>query len=298
MPVPNQFSYREINMNSHWQTSGFIPGAALMVCTGLMGVSNPAAALTVPWIGTADYAAVIGASGEVVGPFNSYDFSNAGVVLLEPDVVSGTGFQVGDTYRGYYQSFVAQHTLSGILASSPKLNTNYELTVSAQFTQQVTAVDAFGNATFAVTGGSAGLFLDDIGAGLHNFTTDSGFNDGTAILSGTISGGGGSFIGGAGFGVTGFDLTIGAFDYNAAVFDPDTIAGANSIYTLRINPYGVTSGVTSVQGNAVNSGDLLLEADGNLNLVAIPLPPAVFLLGSALLGLMGFSRRSSIPIAG
>jgi len=286
-------------MNTHKQKSRLVHGAALLTCAALWAFSNPASALTAPWVGTADYTTIIGATdGEVVGPFNSYDFSNGGVVLLEPDVVSGPGYNVGDTYRGYYQSYVTQHTLSGVLASSPKLNNNYELTVAAEFTQQVTAVDAFGNATFAVTGGSASLFLDNNGASLHNFNADSGFSDGAAILSGTVSGGGGTFFSGAGFGVTGIDLTIGAFDYNAAVFDPDTITGANSIFTLRINPYGVTGGVSSVQGNAVNSGDLLLEADGNLNLVAVPLPPAILLFGSSLLGLIGFSRRASTPIAG
>jgi hypothetical protein len=267
-------------------------GAALLTCCALWGFSHSASALTVPWVGTADYTTVVGAAdGDVVGPFDSYDFSNGGVVLIEPDVVTGSGFQVGDTYRGYYQSYVTQHTLSGATASSSKLNANYELTVAAAFTQQVTAIDAFGNATFAVTGGSAGLFLDSNGATLHDFSTDSGFSDGTAILNGTVSGGGGTFFSGAGFGVTGIDLTIGAFDYNAAVFDPDTIAGANSIFTLRINPNGVTSGVTSVQGNAVNSGDLLLEADGNLNLVAVPLPPAALLLASAFIPLLGISRN-------
>lgn len=286
-------------MNANQRKSKLTHGAALLTCVALWGFSHSASALTVPWVGTADYSAVIGAAnGEVVGPFNSYDFSNAGVVLLEPDVVNGSGFQVGDTYRGYYQSFVAQHTLSGSLVSSPKLNTNYELTVAAQFTQQVVAVDAFGNATFAVTGGNAGLYLDDNGTTLRNFNTDSGFNDGAIILSGAISGGGGTFLSGVGFGVTGIDLTIGAFEYNAAVFDPDTISGANSIFTLRINPFGVTGGVTSVQGNAVTSGDLLLEADGNLSLVAVPLPPAILLLASSLLGLIGFRRRAPVPAAG
>ncbi|MDT8383303.1 MAG: flocculation-associated PEP-CTERM protein PepA [Gammaproteobacteria bacterium] len=280
-------------MNTHFKHLGLIHGGALLACGALMGFSQSASALTVPWIGTADYTSVIGATnGEIVGPFNSYDFSNGGVVLIQPDVVSGSGYQIGDTYRGYYQSLVTQHMLSGDMVSSPKLNNNYELTVTTEFTQQVTAVDAYGNASFAVTGGNARLFLDGNGATLHNFGTDSGFNDGTVIMTGTVSGGGGTFFSGAGFGVTGIDLTIGAFDYNAAVFDPGTISGANSIFTMRINPFGVTSGVSSVQGNAVNSGDLLLEADGNLNLMAVPLPPALLLLATSILGLMGFSRRS------
>lgn len=276
-------------MNTRSQKAGVIPVTAMVACTGLLGVCNPASAVTVPWIGTADYTTVIGASGEVVGPFDSYDFSNGGVVLIEPNVTSGSGFHVGDTYNGYYQSYVTQHTLSGALVANPQLNNSYELTVAAQFTQQVTAVDNFGNATFAVTGGSAGLFLD--GGTNHDFTADSGFDDGSSILSGTISGGGGSFFTNAGFGVTGFNLDIAAFNYNSAVYNPNTINAANGIFTMHINPAGVTSGVNTVQGHAVNAGDLLLEADGNLDLTAVPLPPALLLLGSALAGLGLTSKR-------
>lgn len=269
-------------------------GTVLMGSIALLSSTASASVVSVPWVGSADYSTIIGAAGELVGPFDSYDFSNGGVVLIEPATVSGAGYQVGDTYNGYYQSYVTQHTLSGAPAANPKLNNSYELTFAAQFTQQVTSVDGFGNATFAVTGGSAGLFLDSNVGTQHSFTTDSGFNDGTSILSGTISGGGGSFISSAGFGVTGIDLTIGAFDYNTAVYDPATIAGANGIFTLNINPYGVSSGVSSVMGNTVDSTDLLLEADGNLNLQAVPLPPALWLLGSVVLGLIGFSRRTAI----
>ena len=266
-------------------------GAAVLGGTALLCTSGSAFALSVSWTGSADYSSIIGTAGELVGPFDSYDFSNGGVVLIEPDVINGSGFQVGDTYRGYYQSYVSQHSLAGAAAASPLLNNSYELTFAAQFTQQVTSVDSFGNATFAVTGGNAGLFLHSNAATIHDFLTDSGFNDGTAILNGSISGGSGAFISGAGIGVTGIDLTIGAFDYNTAVYDPDTIGGANGIFTLRVNPNGISSGVSSVQGNSVDSADLLLEADGNLNLVAVPLPPTLWLFGAAVMGLLGTARR-------
>lgn len=273
-------------------------GAAVLGGVALLSISSSASALSVAWSGSADYSTIIGTAGEVVGPFDSYDFSNGGLVLIEPDVVSGSGYQVGDTYRGYYQSYVTQHTLAGAPAANPKLNNSYELTFAAQFTQQVTTVDTFGNATFAVTGGNAGLFLDSNAATQHDFLADSGFNDGTSILSGSISGGGGSFLTGAGIGVTGIDLTIGAFDYNTAVYDPATIGGANGIFTLSVNPNGVSSGVSSVLGNTINSGtDLLLEADGNLNLVAVPLPPALWLFGSVVLGMVGIGRRTGAGAA-
>jgi len=277
--------------NSRTTKSRLGLGIALMSGIALLSANASAAIVSTPWVGSADYSSIIGTAGELVGPFDSYDFSNGGVVLIEPAAVTGSGYQVGDTYNGYYQSYVTQHTLSGAPTANPKLNSSYELTFVAQFTQQVTSVDNFGNATFSVTGGSTGLFLDSSIATQHNFITDSGFNDGPSILFGTVSGGSGAFLSSAGFGVTGIDLTIGAFDYNTAVYDPATIGGANGIFTLNINPSGISSGVNSVQGNAVDSTDLLLEADGNMNLQAVPLPPALWLFGTALLGLMGLCMR-------
>ena len=273
------------------------------ICLGLLSgitllsISSTASALSVAWTGSADYSTIIGTSGEVVGPFDSYDFSNGGLVLIKPEMVSGSGYQVGDTYQGFYQSYVTQHTLDGAPAASPKLNDSYELTFIAQFTQQVTSVDGFGNATFTVTDGNAGLFLDSNAATQYNFLADSGFNDGISILSGTISGGGGSFLPGIGIGVTGIDLTIGAFNYNTAVYNPASIGGANGVFSLSVNPNGVSSGVSSVLGNTVDGGDLLLEADGNLNLVAVPLPPALWLLSSVVLGVIGFGRGKTANLS-
>jgi hypothetical protein len=79
-------------------------GPVLMGGIALLIINASAAVVSIPWIGSADYSTIIGAAGELVGPFDSYDFSNGGVVLIKPAAVTGSGYQVGNTYNGYYQS--------------------------------------------------------------------------------------------------------------------------------------------------------------------------------------------------
>jgi hypothetical protein len=182
--------------------------------------------------------------------------------------------------------------------SAPGLDTDgslgglagYELTVAASFQTQITAYDGL-TVTFAVTGGSADLYFD---AGPdYSFTGDSGFTDGASILTASVTGGSGTFLAAYGVGFSDIDLNIGPFGYDTNVYDPDTIVGGNGIFTLRINGLGTgpTAGVTSVLLNNVDVGDTLTEADGNLDLLAVPEPLSVLLVGSALAGVVVIRRR-------
>lgn len=264
-------------------------------------VALPAAeAAVVPWVGSADYTQAPGAGGDedVVGPFDSYDFAN-GVVLFEPNLVQNPGtFTVGDTFNGSFQSYVNLHQLSGIGVSAPGLDVNgaingdqgYELTVAAMFQTLVTAFDGT-TATFVVSGGSADLYFD--ASPDYSFTGDSGFADGASIISAAVAAGNGTFLAPFGVGFSDITLNIGALGYDANVYDPDTIVGGHSIFTLRINSSGTgpTAGVGSVLGNSVDVGDVLAEADGNLDLLAVPEPLSVGLVGSAVAALVAVRRR-------
>ena len=91
--------------------------ATVMVATPVLAAN---------WTGTADYGV------EAVGPFNTYDFSSAGALLIDP--TSQT------TANGYYQSFVTQHLLNGVEVANPLLKgipPSYEITVVANFTSQL-----------------------------------------------------------------------------------------------------------------------------------------------------------------
>ncbi|NDP48706.1 MAG: flocculation-associated PEP-CTERM protein PepA [Sulfuriferula multivorans] len=259
--------------------------ASLLAASGFAGQSAYAAA---NWIGTADYTAGVGAGGdeEVVGPFSTYDFGS-GVVLLKP---TGT---VGSTtsFNGYYQTFVTKHELAGVpVTGSNLLDNTYELTVVASFTQDVTVVSATTSDISVNSGGMFKLYRDTTPD--RNFATDSGFSDGGLIMTGTILGGVGSAFstGGMIFGAT--DISIAITGYDTSVYEPDTIATGGGIFTLRLgSPLDAPflSGVTSVQGNSVVSGDFKFAADGYL---ALAVPEAqTYAMMLAGLGLVGFMAR-------
>jgi hypothetical protein len=143
---------------------------------------------------------------------------------------------------------------------------------------------------FNITGGSTALSFDTTPD--FDFNSDMGFTGDDVILSATILGGSGTLISGGLFGVTSIDIRVDSFD--ASVFDPDTITAGNSVFTLQLtNPTTAAflSGINSVNGNTVDAGDLLVAADGNLALQAVPVPAALWLFGAGLLGLTGIAKR-------
>jgi len=245
--------------------------AVAVACIAAPAVATAATPAT--WVGTANYDV------ETVGPFNTYDFASAGVLLIDPMSNSTS------TANGYYQSFVDRHFLDFTAASAPGLNSSYEITVVANFTSTLSA-----NNAYAVNGGSFALYL---GTGIpnHNFGGDSGFNDGTQIMSGTVIGGGG-YLGGDGDGSGTLRLQVTGYDQS--VYQPDTIAGGKSIFSLELLSNSSKVSITSVQGHNFDtlSGDQLYAADGKL-VLAVPEPESYAMLLAGL-GLMGAIARRRI----
>jgi len=270
-----------------------------LVSFPLLWTTSANAVSLVPWVGSADYTAAGATDGDedVVGPFDTYDFGMGAAVI---DGALGS-ISAGDQLTGSYQSYVTSHELNstgGGTADAQNLNSTgsgsgYELTIAADFTETVTSV-INGNVTFNITGGSANLWFDTTPD--FDFNNDTGFSATNAILTGTIVGGSGTLISGGLFGVTSIDIVVDSYDAN--VFSPDNIVAGNSVFTLQItNPTnaafldGIRNGAKSVNGNTVDIDDLLLAADGNLALQAVPIPAAVWLFASGLLGLVGMAKR-------
>ncbi len=255
---------------------------AALAAVGLGAQVAPAVAAA-NWVGSADYTMAPGAIGdeEAVGPFSTYDFGSGGVALLQN--VSGS------LYNGYYQSYVTQHELAGNPVLAPKLNSTYELTAAANFTENLTLVSANTLEINVNPGGAFALYFDTNVD--RSFSGDTGFTNGAPILVGTILGGSGAAtsFGSSAIGVTDVTIQINSYDHN--VFDPDTIAGADGIFTLRYNFQGdapLTGSITSVQGVPV-ANNLLFAADGNLTL-AVPEPSSYAMLMAGL-SFVGFATR-------
>lgn len=238
----------------------------------------PAMASTT-WVGTANYGV------ETVGPFNTYDFSSAGVLLLDP--------QSSTTANGYYQSFVTQHLLDGMIVNNAQLSAgNYEITVVANFSSDITSSTPFGQ-TFSVTSGSFALWLDTTPD--RDFNTDSGFTNGIKIMEGNVVGGASSSvnIGTQQFGGGGLQLQVTGYD--AAIYNPASIDGGESTFTLRLNAPvddAFLDPITSVQG--IQAGALKYAADGSMVLTPVPEPEryAMLLAGLGVIGAMA-RRRST-----
>ena len=254
----------------------------------------------VPWVGTADYTAAPNADSSednAVGDFDTYDFGMGAAVLVG---INGD-IAVGDSLAGTFQSYVTSHELNstgGGTAAAPNLETTgsgsgYELTIVTDFIYEITAINA-GTVEFDITSGSANLWFDTTPD--FDFNADTGFANHDFIISGSVSGGSGTLLSGGVLGVTSIDYMVNSYDTN--VFDPDTIVGGNSVFTLQITNLtnaaflaGITDNANSVNGTTIGGDDLLLAADGNLALQAVPVPPAVWLFGSGLIGLVGIARR-------
>lgn len=217
--------------------------------------------------------------------FDTYDFSQAGLVLIK-DIFEKVS---GDVVSGYYQSSVLAHLNSGSLVSAPGLNSVYELTVVAEFSETLTTV-SFGAATYTINpGGTFTVYFDATPD--SRLDTDSGFSDGTPIIQGQITGGQGSFFSlnpTKGFGITALNVSFTSMD--PLIFSPTVPFGEAVFTTVYDVESGLTQGVSSVSGQSVVAGmDLLMEGDGRLTF--IPLPASVWLLGSALFGVGVLGRR-------
>lgn len=218
---------------------------------------------------TADYGVATAAA------FNTYDLG-AGAALAH--------FNNDGTFSGTFQTMVDAHFLDASFVNVANLNSSFELTVAASFTGTYSSQP--GNIlTFSYTSGSVNVYLDTTPD--YNFQTDSGFTDGTVILSGSVVGGTGLVANSFGFGSE--QLSVQFTGYDPSVFSTP-IASGIAQFNINLNNLGPLTGITSVLGQSV-AGGVLADADGRIQLTTVPVPAAVWLFGSGLLGLLAGGKK-------
>lgn len=284
-----------------------------MLTVGLFIASPLTMAATTPWIGTANYQAALpeatGDEGTVVGPFDTYDFGS-GIAIIKP---AGT-VSAGTKFTGSFQTYVIGHQINSVGINTPQLDNSggtnflgagngYELTLVANFSGEYTSVNSTGLNFKIDNGGTANLYLDSASPD-YKFANDTGFNDGLAILSGSISGGDGTILLPGLVGIGGEQVTLdfsGIFgSYNTNVYEPDTISGGSALFSIQTKALlgqatptldQVWAGSKKVNGlTAANIGELA-ELDGKLNLTAVPVPAAAWMFLTGFLGLLGINKR-------
>ncbi len=255
----------------------------MLGAAALFALSAPAAnAATL----AADYLSAATAEGDedLIAAFDTYiTGEGANVILQTGGSVDGI-LDAGDTFTSYYQARIVAHELAAGTLPTGGLNDTYELTVVATYTE--TVLSGGSSPDFSIDGGAFTIFFDTTPD--SDLAADSGFDDGEVLLSGPILGGGGSILAAFGIGVAQVDVDV---DTSSPVYAPG-VAAASGTFTLEVDSTGLASaGVTSVQGFApAGAGDLLVGAVGSYSLTPVPVPPAVWLFGSAL-AMLGLRRR-------
>lgn len=266
---------------------------SMLVLAGLSMVS-PMASAALPWNDTANYKAAPGATGDeaVVGPFDTYDFGlGAGLVKVNND----------GTISGYFQTYVNDHVSSssgGI--NVPELNVGglagngngFELTVVASFTGTYSFPIPGALQNFTLTSGTVGLYFDTTPD--FSFNGDSGFDNGSAILTGSLTSGSGfiSLLSGTGIEQLALNFAGSFGNSNNSVYG-SAIGGGDALFSIDLNNSTLLPGISSVQGHNRSEG-ALAAVDGSIHLTAVPVPAAVWLFGTGLIGLLGAGARKKI----
>lgn len=233
-------------------------------------------------------------------PFGGFDWNQAGSSMVNGTIANGQAI----TTQFMSNAIAVTRSGGGIFATPNLFPQNpagtYEYTVFAQINETVSCVNVGAvcgpNATFTATGGTYWIFFDPTAD--SNLVTGVGVTDGTLIIRGSITGGGGGFdlintpngLGGIGsFAFTGtVDLTNATFVSDLLASTAGATLQFGALTTNWTQPTGFA--LFPPSGGTQPITGLLLQADANQTFTRLPEPGSLLLL-STVLGGVGFASR-------
>ena len=212
-----------------------------------------------------------GAGGGGSKKVETFDFNPGNVLAVDGGSPGGVPPAVGDFQDLYYQARLGSFTNGGVV-NFPGLNTNFEFTIVAGFTEEI-AVSA-GGIVAGVLAGVADqnvnffeIWFNDTAATFADNLAGTGFGIGTKILSGSVSSLSALFAvtgGGPASGVL-FDQAGGSDDYGGL----ETLTGLGAFDVAAsvdfVDPAFFKDGLTALT---------LALANGNLNLPFTQVDPS------------------------